>query len=184
MQGYEIAFRNLTVSSSTSSSDRQRVPFRTSILGDLFFLDCCALFLGGVPPGICRIWLLAQSCSWVAKFKNLTSSLLIQITDTLSQLMSMMSKINAFSLKMIAGVAIASCMTIAQADGAKALSLNFDPTGTSLDADDPKDIATTVGSSLTFNLSLDTAGVASDDQVSAIDYVGKTHMFLHTLGFC
>ncbi len=84
-----------------------------------------------------------------------------------------MSKINAFSLKMIAGVAIASCMTIAQADGAKALSLNFDPTGTSLDADAPKDIATTVGAFLTFNLSLDTTGVASDDQVSAIDYALK-----------
>jgi hypothetical protein len=65
---------------------------------------------------------------------------------------------------------IAGCATLAQVQSASALSLNFKPTGTSVDGDLAKDIVTSPGATINFDLWLETFGVASDDTVSKVDY--------------
>lgn len=53
---------------------------------------------------------------------------------------------------------------------ANALSLNFKPTGTSLDPDRSRDIRTSVGSTIDFQLLLETAGLAEDEVLEQIEY--------------
>jgi hypothetical protein len=73
-------------------------------------------------------------------------------------------KASMVALAMLGGV------MATQAEQASALSLNFKPAGRSLDADPIKDVGTLVGSTIQFDLSLSTFGVADDDQVDEIDY--------------
>jgi hypothetical protein len=76
-----------------------------------------------------------------------------------------------FGLKMIAGVAIAGCALLSQAQSASALSLNFVDTGINLDGDPIYDIATNVGATIEFVLSLETGGVSPTSSISKIDYL-------------
>jgi hypothetical protein len=69
-----------------------------------------------------------------------------------------------------AGLAIVGAMTVAQVESASAVSLNFKPTGVSLDADPARDIATTVGATLNFDIFLNTFGLADDESISEVDY--------------
>jgi hypothetical protein len=84
--------------------------------------------------------------------------------------MSNTMNMRKFGLKMVAGAAIAGCALLSQAQSASALSLNFSPTGSSLDADGIKDIATNVGGTVKFVLSLETNGVDPLDSISKINY--------------
>lgn len=84
--------------------------------------------------------------------------------------MSNTTKMRDFGLKMIAGVAIAGCALLAQAQSASALSLNFSPTGSNVDGDPINDILTTVGAQIKFTFSLETGGVSPLSSISQIGY--------------
>jgi hypothetical protein len=71
----------------------------------------------------------------------------------------------------VGALAIAGVMAVAQAQTASALSLNFTPTGTDLDGQGGPDIATTVGSVLSFDLILNTNGLQSDKKISSVEYI-------------
>ncbi|NJN49520.1 MAG: PTPA-CTERM sorting domain-containing protein [Alkalinema sp. RL_2_19] len=70
----------------------------------------------------------------------------------------------------VLGLVMAGGLSLAQVDRANALGLTFKPTGTSLDGDAAKDIVTSVGSVINFDLFLNTGGVADDDKVSELLY--------------
>jgi hypothetical protein len=71
----------------------------------------------------------------------------------------------------VGALAIAGVIAVAQTQSASALSLNFSPTGTDLDAQPGPDIATEVGKFVTFNLFLNTNGLQSDRKISNVDYL-------------
>jgi hypothetical protein len=84
--------------------------------------------------------------------------------------MSNTINMRTFGLKMIAGVAIAGCAVLSQAQSASALSLNFSPTGSNIDGDPINDIVTNVSDQIKFTLSLETGGVDPLQSLSQINY--------------
>lgn len=70
----------------------------------------------------------------------------------------------------LAALATTAGMMVIPDSPAYALSLSFKPTGRSFDADVAKDIRTSVGNFIDFQVFLETSGVAEDDKVKKIQY--------------
>jgi hypothetical protein len=68
--------------------------------------------------------------------------------------------------KCATGLLLAATLTVAAAPAAAQLSLVFQPNGSVVDADEPLDVVTSVGDSLTFTMVLDTRFI----NITSIDY--------------
>jgi hypothetical protein len=71
----------------------------------------------------------------------------------------------------VGALAIAGVMAVVQAQSASALSLNFRPTGSQLDGDGVRDIQTSVGSVINFDLVLNTQGLAPNETIKTVEYL-------------
>jgi hypothetical protein len=83
---------------------------------------------------------------------------------------------NSFATAGFAALALASASVLASANSAQALSIYYSPTGSNIDSDGIPDIVTAPGSTVSFDVFLETFGIPnapSDPGVSAVEYLLK-----------
>ncbi len=81
---------------------------------------------------------------------------------------------NSFITAGFAALALASASVLASANSAQALSVYYSPTGSNIDSDGIPDIVTLPGSTVSFDVFMETFGIPnapSDPGVSAIEYL-------------